>query len=155
MRVVMAMMKHETNTFSPILTPWSRFEEWGTYFGDDVIRAYERTNMTLGAYIRLARAAAAEIVAPIAVEAMPSGPVQAAAYNRMCDAILEAVDRGCDAIMLDLHGAMVTELGPDGEGMLLERIRAIAPETPICVTCDLHCNLTASMVENCDALIGY
>ncbi len=155
MRVVIAMMKHETNTFSPIPTPWARFEEWGAYVGDDVITAYERTNMTLGAYLKLARAAGAEIVTPIAAEAMPSGIVEAHAYDRMSDAICEAVDRGCDAVMLDLHGAMVAETTPDGEGTLLERIRGIAPEAPICVTLDLHCNLTQKMVDNCDALIGY
>ncbi len=155
MRVVIAMMKHETNTFSPIPTPWARFQEWGAYFGDDVVTAYEQTNMTLGAYLKLARAAGAEIVTPIAAEAMPSGMVEAQAYDLMSDAICEAVDRGCDAIMLDLHGAMVAETTPDGEGTLLERIRGIAPETPICVTLDLHCNLTRKMVDNCDALIGY
>ncbi len=155
MRIVMAMMKHETNTFSPVPTPWSRFEEWGAHRGPDVVEVYEKTNMTLGAYIRLARAAGAEIVSPIAAEAMPSGPVAAEAYDLMSDAILDAVAGGTDAIMLDLHGAMVAETTDDGEGTLLARIRQIAPTTPICVTCDLHCNLTEAMVANCDALIGY
>ncbi len=31
----------------------------------------------------------------------------------------------------------------------------MAPDVPIAVTCDLHCNLTDAMVDNCDALIGY
>ena len=44
----------------------------------------------------------------------------------MTDAIVEAVEAGCDAIMLDLHGAMVTESHEDGEGMLLKRLREIA-----------------------------
>ena len=155
MRVVMAMMKHETNTFSPVPTPWSRFEEWSATFGEDVIRAYEPTNMTLSAYIKLCRAADAEIITPIAAEAMPSGPVADDAYARMSESILEAVAKGCDAIMLDLHGAMVTQSTEDGEGALLAQVRAAAPNTPICVTCDLHANLTQAMVDNCDALIGY
>ncbi len=155
MRVVLAMMKHETNTFSPIPTPWSRFEDWGAYFGDDVIDAYEQTNMTLSAYLKIARREGWDVVTPIAAEAMPSGIVEADAYNKMADAIVDAVKDGCDAVMLDLHGAMVSEVSFDGEGELLKRIRAVAPEVPICVTCDLHCNLTAEMVENCDALIGY
>ena len=155
MRVVMAMMKHETNTFSPVPTDWARFQQWSAYAGDAVIAAYEKTNMTLGAYIKLARAAGAEIVAPIAAEAMPSGPVTMDAYDRMAEPILEAVSKGCDAIMLDLHGAMVSEREQDGEGALLERIRAIAPQTPICVTLDLHANLTERIVANCDCLIGY
>jgi len=109
----------------------------------------------LSAYIKLCRAADAEIITPIAAEAMPSGPVADDAYARMSESILEAVAKGCDAIMLDLHGAMVTESSPDGEGTLLAQVRAAAPHTPICVTCDLHANLTQAMVDNCDALIGY
>lgn len=155
MRVVMAMMKHETNTFSPVPTTWTRFEEWSACFGEDVIRAYEPTNMTLSAYIKLCREAGAEIISPIAAEAMPSGPVDDDAYRLMSDHILEAVAKGCDAIMLDLHGAMVTESTQDGEGTLLAQVRRAAPNTPICVTCDLHANLTQTMVDNCDALIGY
>jgi microcystin degradation protein MlrC len=155
MRVVMAMMKHETNTFSPVPTPYARFEAWGVHAGAEAVAAYENTNMTLAAYIKLARAAGAEIALPIAAEAMPSGPVAADAYERLSAPILAAVAKGCDAVMLDLHGAMVAESTDDGEGTLLERIRQLAPRTPICVTLDFHCNLTERMVANADAIIGY
>jgi microcystin degradation protein MlrC len=155
MRLVIAMMKHETNTFSPIRTDWQRFVDWGAYLGADALKAYEGTGMPMAAYIDLAREAGAEIVTPVAAEAMPSGPVTADAYDRMSDAILEAVAKGCDAALLDLHGAMVAETTEDGEGTLLERIRALAPGLPIAVTCDLHANLSDRMARNCTALIGY
>jgi microcystin degradation protein MlrC len=155
MRFVVAMMKHETNTFSPIRTDWRRFEEWGAYFGAEARRAYEGTAMPFGAYLKLAREVGAEVVTPVAAEAMPSGPVEKAAYDAMVTPILEAVRRGCDAAFLDLHGAMVAESTPDGEGTLLESLRAIAPNLPIAVTCDLHANLTEAMVRNSTALIGY
>lgn len=155
MRIVAAMMKHETNSFSPIVTDWSRFEAWSGHLGTAARRAYEHSRMPLAAYIRLAEAAGHQVATPIAAEAMPSGPVADTAYDRMSDAVLEAVDAGCDAAMLDLHGAMITESTLDGEGTLLARIREIAPTLPVCVTCDLHCNLTRAMVENCTALIGY
>ena len=155
MRLVIAMMKHETNTFSPIVTDFARFRDWGAHFGVDARRAYEGTGMPMAAYIDLAKTAGAEIVTPVAAEAMPSGPVTADAYRRLTDPILEAVAKGCDGALLDLHGAMVSEATPDGEGTLLKEIRRIDPDLPIAVTCDLHCNLTRDMVENCTALIGY
>jgi len=155
MRLVIAMMKHETNSFSPIRTDWQRFRDWGAYLGGAVISAYEGTAMPIGAYLRLAREIGAEVVTPVAAEAMPSGPVAAEAYALMSDAIVDAVRQGCDAALLDLHGAMVAETTADGEGTLLERIRAVAPDLPIAVTCDLHANLTPRMVRNCTALIGY
>jgi microcystin degradation protein MlrC len=155
MRLVIAMMKHETNTFSPVKTDWQRFVDWGAYLGPAARRAYEGTAMPIGAYLKLAREIGAEVVTPVAAEAMPSGPVVGEAYALMSQAIVDAVRQGCDAALLDLHGAMVAETTPDGEGSLLERLRAVAPDLPIAVTCDLHANLTDRMAENCTALIGY
>ena len=155
MKFVIALMSHETNTFSPVPTPWERFVDEAGNSGQAAVQAYQGTNTPLAAYIDLAREVGAEIELPMAAAARPSGPVAAEAYERMSDAILEAVRRGCDAVMLSLHGAMVAETAPDGEGTLLKRIRAVAPEVPVCVTCDLHANLTQEMVDNCDALIGY
>ena len=155
MKIVIAMMKHETNTFSPIETHWERFENWGAHFGKKALQKYENTRMPMAAYIDLAKETGADIVTPVAAEAMPSGIVAADAYARISDTICEAIDAGCDLALLDLHGAMVTQTTMDGEGALLERIRSIAPGLPIAVTCDFHCNLTQKMVDNCTALIGY
>ena len=155
MRFVIATFEHETNTFSPLPTELARFEAWGLHTGADAQRAHEQARVPMAAFMALARAAGAEFETPIAAEAMPSGPVAAAAYETVSDAICAAIAKGCDAAFLHLHGAMVTETSTDGEGDLLERIRALAPDLPIAVACDLHCNLTAKMVENCTALIGY
>jgi len=155
LKILIAMMKHETNTFSPIVTDWHRFESWSAHFGSKALDFYENTGMPTAAYIKLARDAGAEIVLPVAAEAMPAGIVTEDAYNRINDAICDAVVAGCDLALLDLHGAMVAETTLDGEGTLLERIRLIAPDLPIGVTCDFHCNLTQKMLDNCTALIGY
>jgi microcystin degradation protein MlrC len=53
--------------------------------------------------------------------------VDDAAFEHICGRICAAVARGCDAVLLDLHGAMVTQTHEDGEGELLRRIRAVAP----------------------------
>lgn len=155
MKLVLAMVKHETNTFSPVVTDFARFEAWGLYTGQAAIEAYARTNMPLGVYLNLAKEFGAEVVLPMAAEAMPGGKVTKDAWKRLTDPILEAVKAGCDGCLLDLHGAMVVEGLEDGEGTLLEQIRQIAPDLPIAVTLDLHCNLTPKMVANCTALIGY
>ncbi len=155
MHIVVAMMKHETNTFSPIVTDWARFAAWSAHTGDRARAAYERTRMPMAAYLELARERGASVTTPLAAEAMPSGPVRRDAYERMADLVCDAVRGGCDVALLDLHGAMVAEHLADGEGELLARVRYIAPELPVAVTCDLHCNLTEAMVSNCTALIGY
>jgi microcystin degradation protein MlrC len=155
MRLVLAMLKHETNTFSPVVTDLKRFAEWGLHFGDAVVEKYENTAMPLAAYLKLARARGAEIVTPVAAEAMPGGLVTEAAYEALVAPILAAIEDGCDGALLDLHGAMVCEHTDDGEGELLARIRKIRPNLPVAVTCDLHANLSEAMARNCTALIGY
>lgn len=155
MRFVIGMMKHETNTFSPMPTLLRNFEQRGGIFGPEALEAYKGTNTPMAAFIDLARREGAEIVTPVAAEAWPSGPVESATYAKICNAICGAVMKGCDAIFLDLHGAMVSEDTDDGEGALLQRIRQIAPKVPIAVALDLHANITERMVRNCDAIAGY
>ncbi len=155
MRAVIAMMKHETNTFSPVPTPLARFGRDGAWFGNSAEAAFRGTNTGMAAFLDLCHAADAQIATPVAASASPSGKVPDAVYRRLSDAICEAVDRGCDALFLDLHGAMVAEGTDDGEGTLLARIRALRPDLPIAVALDLHTNLTAAMVDNVTVLAGY
>lgn len=156
MRFLIAMMKHETNTFSPIPTDLQRFRDWGLHEGEAVVRAYRGTNHPIAAFLDLAAEAGAEAVTPIAAEAMPSGPVQRAAYDYLTGRILDALAQGpYDAALLDLHGAMVAEDEPDGEGGLLARMRAIAPGLPIAVTFDMHGNMSDRIVANATAINCY
>ena len=153
MRLLIAMMKHETNTFSPVPSPLARFTP---RYGQAAIDAYRGTGSGLGAYLDLATREGAEIVLPIAAGASPSGPVEDTAYKHITDTICEAAAKGgFDGIMLDLHGAMVTESLEDGEGEFLKRLRAIDPITPIAVSLDMHANLYDAMIANATVVTGY
>ena len=156
MKFVIAQMQHETNTFSPIPTPWEAFGNGGPLVGREAFESVSGTNVPMAAFLGLAKKEGAEVVTPVAAWANPSGPVDGGAYDRICTLICDAVRQGCDAVFLDLHGAMVVEgRTDDGEGTLLERIRAIAPNVPIAVSLDLHANVTDSMVRNCNVIAGY
>jgi len=159
MRLLLAMMKHETNTFSPVVTDLARFSRAGGSAPDSgasAVAAYRGTGTVTGAYIEIAEREGAEFELAIAADAWPSGPVEDAAYEAMCETILAAVKRGgWDGLLLDLHGAMVTRSHEDGEGTLLKRIRAIDPKTPIAVGYDMHANVYAEMVEHADVVAGY
>jgi microcystin degradation protein MlrC len=157
MRLLIAMMKHETNTFSPVPTPIQRFGHGpGPLYGDAAVEAYRGTGSGLGAYLDLAAREGAEIVLPIAAGAPPSRPVEDAAFEHIAGVICDAVTKGgYDGIMLDLHGAMVTESLEDGEGELLRRIRAIDPATPIAVALDMHANLYGAIIDHATVVTGY
>jgi len=157
MHVVIATMSHETNTFSPVVTDLDRFSGGRPepLSGDEARRVYAGTASCVGGYIQAAEEAGARISIPIVAAAPPSGPVEDDAYEYIVERILAAVRAGCDALLLDLHGAMVTRSFDDGEGELLRRIRRIAPELPIAVALDMHANVFPAMVENATVVAGY
>ena len=157
MKLVIAQMKHETNTYSPVPTPLARFATGGGVppEGAAAVAAYRGTGAALAAFIDLAEAAGAEYTVPIAAAAWPSGPVDDAAFEHIASRICNAVAHGCDAVLLDLHGAMVTQSFDDGEGELLRRIRAIAPAVPIAVALDMHTNLYDAMGASATVMAGY
>ncbi|WP_048648500.1 M81 family metallopeptidase [Nitratireductor soli] len=152
MRIVIARVNHETNTFSPVRTPLGAFNpKWDA----DALAAAEGSATAMGAFIDFARARDAEIVTPVFALANPSGPVEDDAYEALHQPIVDAVRKGCDAILLDLHGAMATRTFDDGEGELLRRLRAIVPGVPIGVALDLHGNITEAMIGAADVIVGF
>src|SRR5262249_61150273 len=110
-KIVVAMMMHETNTFSPVPTPLASFRPLA---GGAAIEEFRDTNTQLGGVLGVAQKAGAEIVVPIAGGAHPSGYVEKSAYEDMAEAIVGAGRGGCDAAVPPLHGAMVA--GPTAGG---------------------------------------
>src|SRR5450432_3637862 len=111
MRLLIAKVSHETNTFSPVPTPVARFCADGETLltGQAAIDFYRGTTSCLGRYLAIAEELGAEVVLPVAAAAPPSGPVEAEAFELFCGLITDALRANSfDAIMLDLHGAMVT-----------------------------------------------
>jgi microcystin degradation protein MlrC len=158
MRLLLATLSHETNTFSPVATRLERFCRDGTTLlsGQTAIDYYRGTGTCMGGYLAVADEIGAEVVVPVCASAPPSGPVDSEAYETCCRMITDAVAQGgFDALWLDLHGAMVTDRFDDGEGELLRRIRAIDPKTPICVAYDMHANFFDAMVTKAQIVTGY
>ncbi|KAG1537825.1 hypothetical protein G6F50_014787 [Rhizopus delemar] len=154
MKVMIARLNHETNTFSPVPTPLAAFGNDGPAFGAQAYEDNKGKRTAMSAFIDLAEANGASLVTPVSATAYPSGRVDAAAYRTLCDAIVAGA-RGCGAILLDLHGAMAVESTDDGEGDLLERLRQQTPDVPIAVALDLHGNVTPKMMANADVIVSF
>jgi microcystin degradation protein MlrC len=109
----------------------------------------------MAAFIDLAEQAGARYTVAVAASAWPSGPVDDDAFEYIAARICGSVAQGCDGVLLDLHGAMVTRRYDDGEGELLRRIRRVAPDVPIGVALDMHTNLYDAMGQHASAIAGY
>ena len=155
-RFVIALIKHETNTFSPVATPLSAFGHGnGPSFGEDARDAFANSNTPFAAFLDIARREGAEAVTPVAAESWPSNMAARATFEALLQPLEDAVRAGCDACFLDLHGAMVVEDYDDAEGEILKRLRRIRPGLPIAATFDYHTNLSPDIVANATVITGY
>ena len=153
MKFLIARFNHETNTFSPVATPLASFQP---LYGEDALNDQRNARTAMGAFIRLAEAQPDhQLITPLSATANPSGTVAAEAYTELSQRILDALSEQPDAILLDLHGALVAENAADGEGELLKNIRAIAPDVPIAVALDLHGNVTQTMVDHANIVVSF
>ncbi len=154
MKLLIAKMSHETNTFSPVPTPLIRFGAGKDPPEGAAALAARDGRSTMAGMLSIAESRGLELVTPIAAGAPPSGPVDRDAYAYMTQTIIDAIG-DCDGILLELHGAMVTQDHDDGEGTLLARIRAEYPDIPIGVGLDMHANLFPEMVNNSTVITGF
>lgn len=155
-RVLSAAFKHETNTFSKLLTDLDAYRTRGLFVGDEIAPAYLGTNSEVAAHFDAAAENGWDMVPVIAANAVPSGKVTREAWDYVTGEILGALDDSFDGILLALHGAMVTEVDEDGEGALLQAIRdRVGPDIPICVSLDLHANVTQEMAANANGLFSF
>jgi len=152
MRLLIAQVNHETNTFSPLPTPLAAFRP---VYGAEALAAARGKQTPVGAFLDWAERRGFEVSCPILAHAFPSGPVDDGAFEQICDSILAALDDSIDLVLLDLHGAMVTRSYEDGEGELIARLRRRRPDVPIGVALDLHAHVTEALAANVQAICGY
>jgi microcystin degradation protein MlrC len=156
MRVLLAGIVHETNTFAEKPTDIEEFEANGLFHGDELL-GLAGTNTVVGGAVEAAAELGIDLVPVIAMSAIPGGLVTDRAFELVVGAVEAELARETpDAIVLDLHGAMVTESHDDGDGAVLERVRAAAgPTMPIFATLDLHANVGPQMLTNSTALVPF
>ena len=160
-----AAIGHETNTFAVTPTRLADFDFAGAPAADaspEQIRSRFRGTRTVhGGYLAAAEELGFALEPLLWAFATPSGVVEPAAYEELAGVLLERLSRrrrqaGCRGVLLDLHGAMVSEHLEDVEGDLIERTRAVlGAGVPLVVTIDLHANVSGRMATHADAIIGF
>ncbi|MGH7365320.1 MAG: M81 family metallopeptidase [Candidatus Rokuibacteriota bacterium] len=158
MRLFLAMLSHETNTFSNVPTNRAQFEARDLRYGGEIVERFRGTGTCLGGMIAAAERLGATLVPSVAAAASPAGHVTRDIYEHVKQRILadlKAAGR-LDGVLLDLHGAMVPEGLDDGEGDIIAAVRrTVGPDVPIAVTLDFHGNLGKDMIGEADLLHGY
>ena len=155
--ILSAIFRHETNRLAPGKTGWEDYRNRYALYEEQAIRqllagAKNEMNAFMDYFDPLEDY---RILPSLALNASPGPVVLQELFDDACARLVEAA-QNVDAILLCLHGAMVTEESEDGEGVLLEALRnAVGPDVPIMATLDLHANVTSKMVDNATALFAY
>ena len=157
MRIAVGCIGHETNTFSPVPTTLDSFKKGGYYRGDEIMDVFRGTRTITGGFLAAAEQFNLQPVPLLWTFATPSAVVEQTAYQALKAEFLTFLrDAGeLDGVLLDLHGAMVTDMLEDVEGDLIQAVREAVGETRIVTTLDLHANITAKMAHNTDIIIGF
>jgi microcystin degradation protein MlrC len=158
MRVVVAELKQETNTFVPYPTTLAEFEAWHLWDGEEILANAPGNNWEVTGFIEVLEAAGIEPVPTIATMSISGGKVEQATFDDLLQRLLTRIEAAqpFDGVLLALHGAMVSDAHDDADGEITAAVRRlIGPDVPLVVSMDLHANLTRRCVQEADAIVGF
>ncbi|MBI4551680.1 MAG: M81 family metallopeptidase [Candidatus Latescibacteria bacterium] len=158
MRIAIGGMMHESNTFSRTPTDRAAFESGSLTTGDRILPVWGPAHHEMGGFIEGAQRFGYDLYPTLMAVATPSGRVTDDALGWLTDELIDRLSAGpsLDGLLLALHGAMVAESYPDGDGEVLRRLRAaLGSDFPIVTTLDFHTNVSEQMVGESTALVIY
>ncbi|MHA7878588.1 MAG: M81 family metallopeptidase [Saccharospirillum sp.] len=158
MKIFVASLATETNTFSPVYTDIESFKE--SFYAEPGAHPDTPTLCSapfIACRDRIPRLGW-ELIEGTAAWAEPGGLVNRQTYEQLRDEILGQLEAALpvDGVILGLHGAMVADGYDDCEGDLLSRVRdLVGPEVTIAAEFDPHSHLTPLRVSKTDLLIAF
>lgn len=155
MRIFLAGIVTETNTFSPIPTGLADFT---VTRAKDLNQQSALSDGPVTAIRQRALAGGHELVFSLSAFAQPAGVTVRTAYEALRAEVLTDLKAALpvDIVLLPLHGAMVAEGYDDCEGDLVARVREVVGEDVVIgVELDLHCHLSEELVTKADLVVIY
>ena len=149
MKIAIAGIAHETNTYCRGLTQASHFHQLR---GERLFLA-RGTETGLGGALKACEELGIEAVPILFCDAQPSGVIARDAYDAFKAEILRGIGEAMplDGVFLSLHGAGVVEGIEDLEGDLCAAVRKLIGEAvPLTAGFDLHGNVTQAMADVLD-----
>ncbi|RKU26350.1 MlrC domain protein [Candidatus Poribacteria bacterium] len=146
---------HESNTFSTVPTDIDAFSQ---SIGENLIHKWKDTHHEMGGFIEYMMDQKYSMHPTLMASATPAGTVTDSAFEQLTNNLINKLKSipNLNGILLALHGAMVVESYPDGDGEVLKRLRDHFGESiPIVVTLDHHANVSHQMADKSTALVIY
>jgi microcystin degradation protein MlrC len=159
MRLAVAYIAQETNTFNPHPSTLDGFASFGIYRGQEMFDKLVGVG-TVGGFLSAVDdwGQGVELVPLIKAHDVAGGRLTDDALATLTTELTErlAAAGPLDGLALLLHGACAAASEDDAEGHLLAAARAVVgDQLPIVVGLDHHANITRRMVELSTAIVGH
>lgn len=159
MRIAVAEIAQESDSFSPLQADLTDFEAYGLYYGQEVLDRMQGVG-PIGGFLEVAAAEPGEVVLLPIVRAWGSagGVIKAETLDFFTERFVVGLRAALplDAVFLSLHGAAASEQVDDVEGHLLQAARdVVGADVPIVVALDHHANITQQMIACANVLVGH
>ena len=159
LRIAVAQISSESNHFVTGLAGLDFFRTTGYLLEGPELLALGRSDTEVGGFLSILQSEEqVEVVPLVAARANSGNPLSAECYRSLKRRLLEGLrrHRPVHGILLSCHGSMGVQGLDDPEGDLVSALRnMVGPRVPLALTLDLHGNLTRSMVQAADFLLGY
>jgi microcystin degradation protein MlrC len=157
-RVGVASIIQETNTFSANQSTMQDFELQGIWLGADVVTQSQGMNIEVAGSLERLRTHGFEAVPLMRAWAMSGGVLLDTELAKMKALLKQEISAAgeLDGLILNLHGALVSESDDHADAQISEFAREIlGADIPIVITHDLHGNPSRRIVAASSALIGF
>ncbi|GLQ05116.1 M81 family metallopeptidase [Sneathiella chinensis] len=157
MKVFIAGLSTETNSFSPLPTGLQSFEDGSIHHGNATADEIQYWTGPLHIWREKAEAKNWTVVESLSAHAQPGGLTVRPVYEAFRDEIVADLkaDGGADIILLALHGGMIADGYDDCEGDLIAHCRSVAPTAIIGGLLDPHCHITDTMLDKATLLVAF
>lgn len=158
MKLFMACLVTETNSFSPLPTGMLSFEEGGLFHGDGTAQPLQYWSAPMNIWKELAEAQGYDLTEGLTAIAQPAGTTVRATFEALRDEILDNLRAAMpvDIVLLSLHGGMIADGYDDCEGELIARCRDIVGDKVVIGgLLDPHSHLTDTMMTQATLLVPF
>ena len=158
-RVLLVHLIQETCSFAATKFDLDAFRRYYLAFGDEVTPVVKGGRLEPAGVLAAAAEEGIAVMPILSSNGGTGGPVTSEAYAYLRERILEGISRAVGryaGIVLNLHGAMMTEDRDDPDGDLMHDIRGlVGPNIPIVCSLDMHAQVTDLMAASVDGIVGY
>jgi microcystin degradation protein MlrC len=159
LRVAVGGFSHETNSFAPLQADMEALAAAPVLRGSEILDEHRDTRSPIAGFLATAEEDVATTVVPLVFAAVtPMGLVTDEVFEQMMAELLSGLtEQGpFDVVLLDLHGAGVSESHADMDGEILRLVRdVVGSDTIVGTTLDMHSNVSPAMVEHADVVTLY